>query len=79
MSRIEEISHTYVLDLTFTDVMSSNITVYSRRNTTLTVGKKMNIQYEIMQSILCNLNNMNINNMCMNKPFIALISVNVQD
>ena len=31
----------YVLvDLTFTDVMSSNITVYSRRNTTLTVGKK---------------------------------------
>ena len=29
----------YVLvDLTFTDVMSSNITVYSRRNTTLTVG-----------------------------------------
>ena len=39
----------YVLvDLTFTDVMSSNITVYSRRNTTLTVGKKMNIQYEIM-------------------------------
>ena len=46
---IEEISHMYVLvDLTFTDVMSSNITVYSRRNTTLTVGKKMNIQYEIM-------------------------------
>ena len=31
----------YVLvDLTFTDVMSSNITVYSRRNTTLKVGKK---------------------------------------
>ena len=79
MRRIEEISHTYVLDLTFTDVMSSNTTVYSRRNTTLTVGKKMNIQYEIMQSILCNLNNMNTNNMCMNKPFIALISVNVQD
>ena len=38
----------------------------------------MNIQYEIMQSILCNLNNMNTNNMCMNKPFIALISVNVR-
>ena len=31
----------YVLvDLTFTDEMSSNITVYSRRNTTLTVGKR---------------------------------------
>ena len=30
----------YVLvDLTFTDVMSSNITVHSRRNTTLAVGK----------------------------------------
>ena len=29
-----------LVDLTFTDVMSSNITVYSRRNTTLTVGKK---------------------------------------
>ena len=49
LRRIEEISHMYVLvDLTFTDVMSSNITVYSRKNTTLTVGKKMNIQYEIM-------------------------------
>ena len=34
LRRTEEISHTYVLvDLTFTDVMSSNITVYSRRNT----------------------------------------------
>ena len=41
LRRIEEISHMYVLvNLTFTDVMSSNITVYSRRNTTLTVGEK---------------------------------------
>ena len=41
LRRIEEISHMYVLvDLTFTDVMSSNITVYSRKNTTLKVGKK---------------------------------------
>ena len=31
----------YVLvDLTFTDVMRSDITVYSRRNTMLTVGKE---------------------------------------
>ena len=38
--RIEEISHMYVLvDLTFTDKMSSNITVYSRRNTMPTVSK----------------------------------------
>ena len=30
----------YVLvNLTFTDVMSSNVTVYSSRSTTLTVGK----------------------------------------
>ena len=27
-------------DLTFTDVMSSSITVYSRRNIMLTVGRK---------------------------------------
>ena len=41
LKRIEEISHMYVLvDLAFTDVMSSNRTVYSRRNTMLTVGKK---------------------------------------
>ena len=49
--RIEEISHMYVLvDLTFTDVMSSNITVYSRRNNTLTVGKKWTFNMK-----LCNL------------------------
>ena len=49
--RIEEISHMYVLvNLTFTDVMSSNITVYSRRNTTLTVGEKWNFYMK-----LCNL------------------------
>ena len=41
MRRIEEISHMYVLvNLNFTDVMSSNINVYSKRNTTLTVGEK---------------------------------------
>ena len=39
--RIKEISHMHVLDdLTFTDVMSSSITVYSRRNIMLTVGRK---------------------------------------
>ena len=39
MRRIEEISHIYVLvDLTFNNVMSNNITVYSRRNTMLTIG-----------------------------------------
>ena len=41
LRRIEEISYMYVLvDLTFTDVMNSNITAYSRRNTTLIVGTK---------------------------------------
>ena len=41
LKRIEEISHIYVLvDLTFTDVIGSNKTVYSRRNTMLTVGEK---------------------------------------
>ena len=51
LRRIEEISHMYVLvDLTFTDVMSSNITVYSRRNTTLTIGKKWTFNMK-----LCNL------------------------
>ena len=41
LRRIEEISRVNVLvDLTFTDVISSNITVYSRRNTTFTVGTK---------------------------------------
>ena len=41
LKRIEEISHMYVLvDLTFTDVIGSNKTVYSRRNTMLTVGEK---------------------------------------
>ena len=39
-----------VLDLTFTDVMSSNITLYSRRNTTLTVSKKWTFNMK-----LCNL------------------------
>ena len=39
LRRIEEISHIYVLvDLTFNNVMSNNITVYSRRNTMLTIG-----------------------------------------
>ena len=42
----------YVLvDLTFTDVRSSNITVYSRRNTTITVGKKKST----VNMKLCNL------------------------
>ena len=51
LRRIEEISHMYVLVyLTFTDVMSSNITVYSRRNTTLTIGKKWTFNMK-----LCNL------------------------
>ena len=51
LRRIEEISHMYVLiNLTFTDVMSSNITVYSRRNTTLTVGEKWKFYMK-----LCNL------------------------
>ena len=41
LRRIEKISHMYVLvDLTFTDAMGSNKTVYSRRNTMLTVGEK---------------------------------------
>ena len=36
-----DFTHISVLvNLTFTDVMSSDITVYSRRNTTLTVGNK---------------------------------------
>ena len=68
LRRIEEISHMYVLvDLTFTDVMSSNITVYSRRNTTLTVGKKSTFNMKLLYY------------MCMNKHFISLISVSVQD
>ena len=51
LRRIEEIWHMYVLvNLTLTDVMSSNITVYSRRNTTLTVGKKWTFNMK-----LCNL------------------------
>ena len=51
LRRIEEISHIYVLvDLTFTDVMSSNITVCSRRNTTLIVSKKWTFNMK-----LCNL------------------------
>ena len=41
----------YVLvDLAFMNVMSSNITVYSRRNTTLMVGKKSTFNMK-----LCNL------------------------
>ena len=51
LRRIEEISHMYVLvNITFTNVMSSNITVYSRRNTTLTIGKKWTFNMK-----LCNL------------------------
>ena len=51
LRRIEEISHMHVLvNLTFTEVMSSNITVYSRRNTTLTVGEKWKFYMK-----LCNL------------------------
>ena len=51
LRRIEEISHMYVLvNLTFTDIMSSNVTVYSRRSTTLTVGKKSTFYMK-----LCNL------------------------
>ena len=38
----------YILvDLTFADVVSSNITVYSRRNTTLTVGKKLTFNMKL--------------------------------
>ena len=49
--RIKEISHMYVLvNLTFTDAMSSNITVHSKRNTMLTVGEKWNFYVK-----LCNL------------------------
>ena len=45
------ISHMYVLvNLTFTDVMTTNITVYSRRKTTFTVGEKWNLFMK-----LCNL------------------------
>ena len=51
LRRIEEISHMYVLvNITFTNVMSSNITVYSRGNTTLTIGKKWTFNMK-----LCNL------------------------
>ena len=43
LKRTEEISHMYVLvNLIFTDLMSSNITVYSRGNTML---NNMNTQY----------------------------------
>ena len=43
LKRTEEISHMYVLvNLIFTDIMSSNITVYSRGNTML---NNMNTQY----------------------------------
>ena len=67
----------YVLvDLTFTDVMSSNITVYWRRNATLAVGKKWTSNMKLCN--LCNFNKMNTHNMCMNKYFISLISVSVQ-
>ena len=69
----------YVLvDITFTDVMSSNITVYSRRNTALTIGKKWTFNMK-----LCNLYYIILtiwtNIMRMNKHFIPLISVSVQD
>ena len=64
------------VDLTFTDVMSSNITVYWRRNTTLAVGKKWTSNMKLCN--LYNFNNMNTHNMCMNKYFISLISVSVQ-
>ena len=51
LRRNEEISHIYdLVFLTFTDVMSSNITVCSRRNTTLTVSKKWTFNMK-----LCNL------------------------
>ena len=51
LRRIEETSYMYVLvDLTFTDAMSSNITVYIRKNTKLTVGKKWTFNMK-----LCNL------------------------
>ena len=43
-------SRRFLVDLTFTDVMSSNITVYSKRNTRLTVGKKWTLNMK-----LCNL------------------------
>ena len=51
LRRVEGISHMYVLvNLTFTDVMTTNITVYSRRKTTFTVGEKWNLFMK-----LCNL------------------------
>ena len=69
----------YVLvNITFTNVMSSNITVYSRGNTTLTIGKKWTFNMK-----LCNLYYIILtiwtNIMRMNKHFIPLISVSVQD
>ena len=69
----------YVLvNITFTNVMSSNITVYSRRNTMLTIGKKWTFNMK-----LCNLYYTILtiwtNIMRMNKHFIPLISVSVQD
>ena len=69
----------YVLvNITFTNVMSSNITVYSRRNTMLTIGKKWTFNMK-----LCNLYYIILtiwtNIMRMNKHFIPLISVSVQD
>ena len=67
----------YVLvDLTFTDVMSSSITVYSRRNTMLTMGKKWTFNMK-----LCNLYYIILTiwtHMYMNKHFIQLIPVSVQ-
>ena len=61
----------YVLvDLTFTDVRSSNITVYSRRNTTLTVGKKWTFNMKLFNLYYIT---------CMNKHFTSLIAVSVQD
>ena len=51
LRRVDGISHMYVLvNLTFTDVMTTNITVYSRRKTTFTVGEKWNLFMK-----LCNL------------------------
>ena len=48
LRKTEEISNMYVLvDLTFTDVMSSKTTVYSRRNTMLTVNKKWTLNMKI--------------------------------
>ena len=41
LRRIEEIPHMYaIVDLTFADVMSSNITVYSIKDTMLSASKK---------------------------------------